>query len=655
MKLFKGIVIGFLIIISLSSCAQETGLGTLRIQLQNASQKTIGVSAGIYSIVKYQLSGNGPGNSLLSLESSSSLVVREGVQLGDWTFNAKAFNSDGKVVSSGTVSFKLSADSNLVNLVLYEEETTGQAKLTFTWNQELPKPRINLVLENLSTNTKIVKTLTPASNSTSTSISLSDLNPGCYLVKTKLNNDSDFVSGCEEVLIIVSSNRTSGTIDLSEPENKNPSSEDLSIINKNGSKIKGSIHLVSPTQNAGDPVSFALQLDNSYLPASYNIEWYLDGDKIDSTGGQVSFIPQLGSHILNAVFYDNENKSAGSASYKFFSEVSGKSGTVIVDKTIKISAAGCPISAVGENRFLLLDCLNGKLVLFHIENDTFVTDDEVFSYQQNWEFLDNATGIYSSNSLNLFAVTDLDCNINILKYDAINNCLELCYHGKDILRYKAGGSSPEMNFTFIDSIFVGPGPDECGNIIVSDMYIERSLCLQTESDTVVSASSLYDPANHPNIAAFAVCDSYILAVSKTSSSLYAATFDGIGKTGIWKEEKTSLGNLQFLCKLNDNSVVISDGNKICRYSLSGLENWSLRGFADCKVKDIQVSKNGKFIYVLDSENKIETFRLVGSTIEWQDERILPIPAEKIILNDKYILAYSDSNSLVICSIIQEDL
>lgn len=645
MRHYKIILFFILFMLVLSSCEDNTGVGTLRIQFSGSEVKTIGVSSNIYTPVKYALTGTGPGNKTLSIESNSSLIVRDGVQLGTWTFTGKSYNSDGQVIGTGQTSFTLSAESDLHNLELTETKDNGSCKLTFQWNQEISQPRIELSIASVYGTIVIKKTIAASDGSSNTSLTLSDLKPDYYYLSSTLVSNGVVVSSSVEILVIASNNRTVGTIDLSNYSSS--TTEEMTVM---VGKVKGTITTTSNINSSGEIVTFSLQLDKA-LP----IKWFLDGQEIAGVNNQVSFTTTPGYHIVNAIALDNENNLAGSGSFKFLSSISGKPGSVAVDTEISnMSDKSSLFAALPNNKFLILTPTDGKLSLCHLENTGFISDYVVLSTEPNWEFLDNATNLYANLDSNIFVVVDNYCNINVLQYNEISNALLLCYHGQNILRYVNGGSAPPMNFKEINTLFIGQGPNNCINIIASDPSTTRSVCFKAEGDTVTSACSLYDPTDNPNVLGFTVCSDFVLAISKTSSNLFYAAFDGIGKTGLWQEVNSQISSLKFIKRLNDTTIVVSDGQTICRYSLSGLTSWILRGHVNCQVKDLQVSSNGKYIYVLNDKNFIETYRLIGSSIEWQAEKLIQTPIEKLVVNEKTILGITSSGSFVICPVIQEE-
>lgn len=648
-RLLKHSLVLFVLLV-LASCEESAGIGTLRLQLNNVKSKTIGVNANTYIPVKYSLNGVGPGNKSLSLESNSSLIIREGVELGQWTFTAKAYNSDGQVIRMGETSFLLDSSETLQTLNLENLSDTGSVKITFQWNQEVPRANIEVSIESVFESQIIRKTINASEGATSASLSLTDLVPGSYYIRSALLNGDTIVSESVDILVIASNNKTIGTIDLSNSENNSTDSSTVTLVYSDGSKNKAQITTNSDLSLSGENVSFTLNFDKPVA-----LKWFLDGKEINDQNGSIYFTTTSGYHTLNVVAIDNTNLTAGSATWKFQSVISGKPGSVAVETVdSNFSDKTSVFTALGNGRFVVITPSEGKLVLIHPESGKIVKDYEILSTELNWEFLDNTTAVYSALDLDLFVIVDQYCNINVLKYNRTANTITLAYHGKEPLRYLNGGDSPKMTFTDVTAVYVGKGPEPYGDIIASDSGTERSVCYRTEEDTVTFRCSLLDPESHPDIVDFTICETKVFAIARTSSILFCASFDGIGKTSPWTEIKTPLGNLKYLKKLNNSSVIVSDGKTICRYTKAGQSSWVLRGFVNCEIKDLQVSSDGNFIYVLTPDNLIATYRLIGSSIEWQAEKEISVGINRLVINENSILGVTENGSIVICSVIQEE-
>lgn len=325
-QLTYSIITVLLVTLMLLSCnvaQEENGYGTLTVNFAPSGrifERTI-MPAGSapLDIDYYTISGVGPeGQILSSTNSASDTITIDELMVGNWTFDATAYNASDIPLAGGSVDTYIYGSTNTITLSLDEVVGSGSLNLDFTWNTE-----------QVTVDTDFVFTLTdqdgtPVTGATittdmlgGTSTVTKGLDAGFYTFSAILTHSGVQIAGYTESIRIIDS--TVSDADANLIIGKVIDNVGMTITDVTDGVIVGSIAASDPSPSQGDPVTLTFTASDTAGLAGGDLvyQWYADGNAIS---GATTHEYVLSSALSGSIRYDiivgsAANPIMGSASY----------------------------------------------------------------------------------------------------------------------------------------------------------------------------------------------------------------------------------------------------------------------------------------------------------------------------------------------------
>lgn len=669
MKVIKVLAITFLALFLLSSCEESSSVGTMKILLHSDISKTMTVGETVLDITKYSVSGSGPGGKTFALDTTSASVTLEGVILGSWTVKATGLNAKGKEVAYGETSFVLTDQLESQTIVLSTVTGSGSLQLKYEWDLDISDPQIDIVIENrTSPQVRLKKSVKPNPQLQSCTLTVPELASGFYTVSSVLYNEETKILGCVEAIRIANGEKTSGTITLKQSAAYSTELETLNVFRKNNSSLTGHIENAKPKIEAGIKTDISLSLDSSYSTNDgCKITWYLDGqvlqqeEKLPLYGSEITFYPQVGTHIINAVVTCDDSQSIGSATWKFVATSSAKEGSVIYLGSVLPSndnnlflEKDTLISPLSSDKILLITPSMGTLRICSVYNNTLTINKKYSSSEDGYSFINNINYAFSDKKMNVFAVVESKNTINFLRYNPTKVRIEQAYRGGDIARYESSynNSLITANFTDLNKVFLNPTSDYSGNILLFEPTGSYIVSFNSSSSDLSTCQFVLKPNDVSSIKDADIGFKKIVLLADGSDRIFSCNFDNNQRTSDWKSFETNYENPTIIRLLNSENLLLSDNSSISWYSYSKSSGWYFRKTIDTSVKFLETSDDSKFFWVVTEDNSLVSYTTKDNLIHAISSIKFDKNIVQMCVNTNFIILQADDNSLFICQISQ---
>lgn len=229
----KKIIPLFLVCIFIFSCTKDLELsdniikdqstGSIFINIDSNSgnreffnQKISKTISTNMTIVSYNITITGPGNIIISINTTDATVLIENLQVGEWTIIIDAINDEGVAIGIGqNIANVNRADITEVNINIQPYAGTGNIDITVTWDASLVSNPIIIASLLLSTDTLPVNlTFTINSTAGQAVYHANDVDSGYYTLNIELYDGSTKLTGAAEVVRITNEQTTSATINF---------------------------------------------------------------------------------------------------------------------------------------------------------------------------------------------------------------------------------------------------------------------------------------------------------------------------------------------------------------------------------------------------------------------------------------------------------
>ncbi|MBN2859337.1 MAG: hypothetical protein JXK93_03625 [Sphaerochaetaceae bacterium] len=325
-RLTYSIITVLLVSLMLLSCnvAQEThGYGTLTVNFAPSGrifERTImPVGSAPLDIDHYTISGVGPEGQLLSsTNSTSDTITIDDLLVGNWTFEATAYNASDIPLANGRFDTYIYGSTNTITLSLDEVVGSGSMHVDFSWNTQ-----------QVTSDTDFVFTLTDQSGTPVTGITINtdilggtstvtkELDAGFYTFSAILTHSGVQIAGYTESIRIIDS--TVSDADANLIIGKVIDNVGMTITDVTDGVIVGSIAASDPSPSQGDPVTLTFTASDTAGLSNTDLvyQWYADGSAIS---GATTHEYVVGSALSGSIRYDiivgsAGNPIMGSASY----------------------------------------------------------------------------------------------------------------------------------------------------------------------------------------------------------------------------------------------------------------------------------------------------------------------------------------------------
>lgn len=318
-------VITLLAIVFMFGCEQASPVdntGELTIALltdQEGDNRAIGpVGDAPLDLVSFSVSGTGPSNQSLEKTTSDNQTITIGsLVLGEWVFTGTGYNGQGKAISQGATTAKITGNNNVVTITLASAVGFGSFLLECTWNPKQTSTDSVVSMRLLDSENIEVDSLTFNQNLAlgSAALSGSNIPAGFYTALVTIKTGDELVAGFVETVRIIEGTESSAICVLDIGHVVDEAS--ITIIDNTAAPVSGSI-VVTPTSltlGQSATLTFALDQGQDVALEDLFIQWYCDGVPLAGANAASYTINSLsgGAYRYDIVVSLPQTGSVGSA------------------------------------------------------------------------------------------------------------------------------------------------------------------------------------------------------------------------------------------------------------------------------------------------------------------------------------------------------
>lgn len=618
----------------LTSCRQDGGTGTLRIILDNTNGNARLISPENYplDVVKYRISGSGPGGATFNITTTRTSATLEGLAVGTWNLTATGLNENDDGIVQGGTEFTLTASNTSAVIKLDELVGQGNLSVSAVWDADTTKdPEVKFILTAQYGNDG--ETIPAAISSGEASFIKQNLEAGSYILQAQLYDSGVLVAGFTEAVRIVADETSSAEISFSLDRFPiTPGS--LQLLDQSGIPVQCTIEGIGDEVNAGETVHVALTPSRS-TGMDCTVSWYVDGI-LTATGMQAEMEFTPGHHRLDAVAYTDKIGSYGSTFVSFDAVINTAPG--IPGNRIMFDRATSGLD-VGTNSLMHI-LPDGKLVVFSsqgrsmqlaniVRNEIDVLDSWTSS---EYPVLQNipvsaVSGVKDGNNNHaLLLGTNNGANTVHFNYNSSTGMIDYI---EESGIYRCSLNNYQTFSKIIGPAFYDPvqdrymmlASDEDGNAYLLNREMRR---LEPFEDFTYDGcdytlrASLLDNLVFTDVVAIDMSTDrkhYIMGSSRGDVVVAGEVTDQFGV--VWKTDmrktsldRTRLDGLRVIDAASGDMAVITGKDYISIYDIGADEELSHTVVAGADFQDMAFNHETDHIYLIDSsKNKLLTYRL----------------------------------------------
>jgi hypothetical protein len=298
-----------------SSCAlEDPNAGSLTIDVSETFTAST-ILPGIDMIpASYEFHGTGPGE--FTVSSSDLPCTISPLKPGDWLVEVTAFNAHDQRIAYGNASATLQAQENKsVSVTVAPVQGHGSLDMEVRWNpNEVAVPSVEGELTSGPSN-PIALSFTVDRSAGSAVVSIPDVPTGYYTLSIQLLDWSEPVAGAVEVVRIVDSTSTSGTLEFQNVY-LDSGSFTMEVTPEMSEPLDVSLSGAAPELCEG--TTMQVQAAVSPDDTSISVSWYLNSASVGSGRSiDIGSGLQPGIYRLDAVAVDGQRTTSGSATHSF--------------------------------------------------------------------------------------------------------------------------------------------------------------------------------------------------------------------------------------------------------------------------------------------------------------------------------------------------
>jgi len=309
----------------LTSC-QESGEepfdgALLRLQLTSPrfSHRALIPTAEALVVDHFIITATGPDNQQLEVSSCEDTVEIGNLLIGWWTIEATAYNSNGVALVAGSVRTLLSRQTTTATVELTDLVGSGTLSVSVSWDIDQVGDDVALEALLFDQGMESVTLQEPSlDKATGTATIGATLPAGSYLLKVQLLSQDVVVSGASEAVRIIDGVTSSGNLELVIGDLS--SAYTLTVVNKTGLPIEGSVQTTDESYEAGDTVTMvyeAVSLPEGVSLEELTITWYCEGEEVHTGSNIYVSTPAAGVHRYDVIVNHTTLGSLGSTSLLF--------------------------------------------------------------------------------------------------------------------------------------------------------------------------------------------------------------------------------------------------------------------------------------------------------------------------------------------------
>lgn len=673
MKHFSMIVILLSVLVLFFSCQESTGSGTLKITIQTESKSILaGADAG--RIIKYTISGKGPGNKSFSENTNSRTVTIEGLPNGTWEIEVNGLSDTGKTIATGckTISFSGSNASEIIRIA----KITGKGSLSvkLDWDSDILNPRLDFFIDNLQTGTSIQRTVTVGNNENKYTQTFDNIEAGYYLLRTILYDDDVKKAGSCEAFNVETDYITSGELSLSANAKDNQDETKLSLSKSGNNYLNATLGINDISLICDDNCNATLSLTNSIGTGdTISVAWYVDGElsknysTVSSTVSSFEFKVLKGRHIINAVLYDPSFQTCSSARIRYTGYNGEPNGTAVFSTTVdnikqqKIKLdESTKLGVLPGGKFIILTPAQNTLQLCHISDSALIVDSggTYTNTMENFSCISDATMLYSDSSSDYFIIVDNKTNVHLMYYNSKKNIIEPAVYVEDdsVVRFLGSFLTYASGFTDIDKACIIT--DSSGNctVLFTDSYSYEIFSSQCTSNGVKTKDISFKPDGVTLCNAFAAYGSTIIYCN--DNNLHQAQFDGRTASSVWKSSVIpDTYNAYKILFINNSNILIACSDRIKRIQFTATSgSYKILEDVNISATDICLSSDRSYMYACSSQGKLFSYATDYEGVFKQlDVYNSSKPFKQVAADSDNVLALTQEGTIYIFDIAKEEI
>lgn len=280
------IVVSLVLVLCLMAGCKESNEGvktSLRIALVEAPMaKTLMPTTKLMEVSRYSVCGTGPnGEAFGPIEDQSNVITVTEIVSGLWTIEAKALNSEGNEVCSGSGNFELRRGANDVTIQLDTMAGNGSLQLNLLWDTDITAHKnvsLNIQVKNKDGAT-IASDVKEVQTSMGGTVVNMTLPAGSHVLTVRLSDtDGDLQAGATDAVRIMANTTTMGAIKLQ--ATKYNASVDVKIEDTVGRPMNFYLDYNPKDTSVGAHVTLEAKCDalpQGVTKSDLTYTWYVDG------------------------------------------------------------------------------------------------------------------------------------------------------------------------------------------------------------------------------------------------------------------------------------------------------------------------------------------------------------------------------------------
>ncbi|MFA7108686.1 MAG: hypothetical protein WC162_06045 [Sphaerochaetaceae bacterium] len=660
------IILALFFIVSCDDSSQATGSLKLILKVGEQGSRSLLPEDTCLDVTRYVVTGEGPGGKTFSVNSESSAITIEGLNIGEWNITAKGLNNNNLELVKGVITHEITKNSSPVTIILNQLVGSADFHIELSWaSSDVPNPELTVYLKgpDKSTTERILNMNVDYTNN---SASYSErLASGSYTLRAVLKSGDVVASGLVEAVRIVNGIPTNGNLDLDFQSYSN-STGTLFIANNSGIPVTGHLSGLETEEESNKDKTVSFEVDDNFKNyEGLEIQWFLDGNPqgdikaLTQEGDSIVINTNPGSHRLDVVVSNDKLGSTGSVTFPFTSKITGNQGQLVKVSEMINGTNGLKISndsiitALPGERFLIATPSLSSIQICRVANNnlsilrnlgpldfSWIPDIKMISSDVNsgvLAFYDTENGncvtfmkfVSDTNNIALLSdtsrfVNEIKTGLTIQKVDALvlNNALRGAY----II------DSVEKKIHFFSYANGGlQRKGMCSLLSVPEDYTNVKSCCFSKSGN--------------NLA---------MIVDNKSDFLINPVADDVGFLTAFTRYNAELIEPEVVKFIRDDSIIIGTEGKLKRYSFYG-DSFTLEQTLDIEAEKLVVSDMYKYIYAsAKAQSSIFCYSINSDgIIEENGQCDFSSNPSQIILNGAYFLVLTNNAHLSLCRVVLE--
>jgi len=660
------IILTFFLFVSCDDSNQATGSLKLILKIGETGSRSLLPEDTCLDVTRYVVTGEGPGGKTFSVNSESSAITVEGLNIGEWTITAKGLNNNNLELVKGVVVHEITKNSSPATIILNQLVGNADFHIEISWaSSDVPNPELTVYLQGpeKSTTERILNMNVDYTNKTA---SYSErLASGSYTLRAVLKSGDVVAAGLVEAVRIVNGIPTNGNLDLDFQSYSN-SSGTLFIANNSGIPVTGHLTGLESEEESNKDKTVGFEVDDDFKNYDgLQIQWFLDGNPqgevktLTEEGDSIVINTHPGSHRLDVVVSNDKLGSTGSVTFPFTSIVSGNQGQLVKISEMTNGTNGLNVSndtiiaPLPGERFLIATPSLSSIQICRVANNnlsvlrnlgpldfSWIPDIKMITSDVNsgvLAFYDTEGGkcvtfmkfIPDTNDIALLSdssrfVNEIKKGLTIQKVDALvlNNALRSAYIIDSVAKkihffsYANGGLQRKGMSSLLS---------------VPEDYTQVKSCCFSKSGT--------------NLA---------MVVDNKEDFLINPVADNVGFLSTFNQFSATLVDPSVIKFVRDDAVLIGTEGKLKKYSFYG-DSFTLDQTIDVEADKLVVSDLYKYIYAsAKAQNLVYCFSENSEgEIEENGQCEFSSTPSQIVLNGAYFLVLTNNAHLSLCRVVIE--